>query len=183
MLSYGGIPLWIETAGGKASITGITFFGHGWPQGIQFGFNRKTAFSLADCVSKNSTDDAIVVLYACLAAENDKRERTVGNVGPATDGGFADTLRDELVRYNLNSGWVDAHKTKGHTTINPFLVRFLCSEVDDPEEGGVGGAWLVESQSQMWRAWRDALVDADTHLRYDFPFMTEMDIKKRLLER
>ena len=101
-------------------------------------------------------------------------------LGPATDGGFADVLRDEMVRAGLSSGWVDGHKTAGHTSFNPFLVRFLCEDVDDPEHGAEGGSWLVQPRSQLWRKWIAALKSKKNGLRYRFPFLTEMEIKMEL---
>ncbi len=126
------------------------------------------------------TPDAKVTLFACLAAENDVRDKIVSGLGPATDGGFADMLRDEMVRRGLDAGWVDAHKTAGHTSWNPFLVRFLCSYVDDPEFGAEGGAWIVAPRSELWKNWIAALKNQKGAMRYRFPFMTEMMIKLEL---
>jgi hypothetical protein len=159
----------------------IVFFGHGWPQGIQFGFNRSQIPELVDRMGEFCHPDAKVVLFACLAAENDVRDKLVTGLGPATDGGFADILRDEMVRQGMNKGWVDGHKTAGHTSWNPFLVRFLCEDVDDPQFGAVGGAWLVAPRSQLWKKWIKALKDQKSGMRYRFPFMSEIEIKAELL--
>jgi hypothetical protein len=159
----------------------IAFFGHGWPQGIQFGFNRKNLIELVDVVKNKSYSTLNITLFACLAAEDDVRDRDHKNVGPGTDGGFADVLRDTMVREDILYGHVDAHKTAGHTSWNPYLVRFLCEDVDDPEFGAIGGGWLVEPRSQMWKKWVNALRDKEGGLRYRFPFMTEMEIKQELL--
>ncbi|MDD5511065.1 MAG: hypothetical protein PHI12_09680 [Dehalococcoidales bacterium] len=159
----------------------IAFFGHGWPDGIQFGFTRKTVDDLAGVIAAHSSPDVCVGLFACLAAENDVRDSTVKKLGPATDGGFADMLRDSMVRHGVSYGWVDAHKTAGHTSWNPYVVRFLCEDVDDPEWGAEGGAWLVEPRSALWKKWVAALRDRSTGLRYGFLISSEFAIKQYLL--
>lgn len=170
----------IRAVGRTGKIDTIAFFGHGWPKGIQFGFNRNNLIELVNTMAEICQDDVNVILYACLAAENDERDTDYGNPGPATDGGFADMLRDEMVRQGMKSGWVDAHKTAGHTTWNPYVIRFLCSDVEDEEEGAMGGAWIVEPRSQFWKKWRTALKSAEGTLRYDFPFLSELEIKQQL---
>jgi hypothetical protein len=171
----------IAEAGKNKPLDAIALFGHGWPQGIQFGFNRQHIPELVECIAACSYGDVKVILFACLAAENDVRDRKVTGLGPATDGGFADMLRDEMVRQGLTRGWVDGHKTAGHTSWNPFLVRFWCEDVDDPEIGATGGAWLVAPRSQAWKKWIKALRDQSTGMRYRFPFMSEMEIKMELV--
>jgi hypothetical protein len=159
---------------------GIFFFGHGWPDGIQFGFNRVHIPDLASVIAQNSTIDARVGLYACLAAENDMRDQDYDGVGPGTDGGFADVLRDELVRHGLALGHVDAHKTAGHTSWNPFVIRFLCEDVDHPEYGAEGGAWIIAPRTKLWRKWVEALKVNNQSLRHRFPFMDEAEIRDEL---
>jgi hypothetical protein len=171
----------IATAGKDRLLDAIALFGHGWPQGIQFGFNREHIPSLVDHLAQYCRPDLKVTLFACLAAENDVRDRNVMNLGPATDGGFADLLRDEMVRRGLDRGWVDGHKTAGHTSWNPFLVRFLCVDVDDPEVGAEGGAWLVAPRSETWKQWCAKLKDQKSGMRYRFPFMAELMVKAELM--
>lgn len=170
----------IEKAAGDHLLEGIALFGHGWPQGIQFGFNREHIPELVEVINDHCYTFAKVTLFACLAAENDERDRNVSDLGPGTDNGFADLLRDEMVRGVLDRGWVDAHKTAGHTTWNPFLVRFYCTDVDDPEFGAVGGSWIIQPRSELWRKWIKALKNKKRGLRYRFPYMTESEIRKEL---
>ena len=160
----------------------VAFYGHGWPDGIQFGFSRETVGELAAIFSRKCSKDVRVALYACLAAENDKRDknRSEDDIGPGTDGGFADVLRDELVRHGITHGCVDAHKTRGHTTWNPFVVRFLCESVEDATYGGTGGAWLVQPGSTYWRQWCQALRSRRGTLRHEFPLLDELGVKLRL---
>jgi hypothetical protein len=156
----------------------LAFFGHGWPKGIQFGIRLRHIPEMVSHMNPNK--DIVVALYACLAAENDVRDTNIAQVGPGTDGGFADTLRDTLVRdKGVTDGWIDAHKTAGHTTWNPNVVRFLCSDVEDPDDGGEGGSYIVAPRSQFWKKWVRALKDT-RNMRYWFTTHTEIEIKLRL---
>jgi hypothetical protein len=158
----------------------IVFYGHGWPDGIQFGFSRENVPDLAEVLADNSQNTLKVSLYACLAAENDVIDKEHGDVGPGTDGGFADVLRDALVRCGICKGWVDAHKTKGHTTWNPYMVRFLCEDTTDPDYDGEGGAWIVAPRSEHWKVWCRRLRGKKDNLRHEFPFLTELAVKLKL---
>jgi len=162
-------------------LDGIAFFGHGWPQGIQFGFRREHIEELVKAMSFVCKRDCKVVLYACLAAENDIRDNIVKDIGPATKGGFADKLRDAMVREGFVGGHVDAHKTAGHTTRNPYVVRFLTDNILTHEKFDYsGGSWIVEPGSMFWKKWVRYLHESKT-LRYTFPFLTEMEIKNSLI--
>lgn len=158
----------------------LAFFGHGWPSGIQFGFKKSHISLLVEHVM--AADSLKIGLYACLAAENQVRDRDHVNVGPGTDGGFADMLRDKMVQNGIAVGWVDAHKTAGHTSWNPYVVRFLCEDVDDPEFGAKGGGWLVEPRSAYWKKWVRALRRNIGDIRYRFMVEDELTIKKMLAE-
>jgi len=170
----------IRDRGGAEKLDCVAFFGHGWPRGIQFGFNRKNLKDLVSVLSWKSRPDLKIILYACLAAENDVREWNHKDVGPGTDGGFADLLRDELVRQNLHRTRVDAHKTKGHTSWNPYCVRFRGESVKSKLYGAVGGSWLVQPGSELWGEWVEALRYKNSGMRYRFPFMSELEIKAEL---
>jgi len=154
----------------------VCFYGHGWPQGIQFGFKKQHCRELAESIANASTNDVVVPLFACLTAENDVRDTGHGNVGPGTDGGFADTLRDDLVREGITNGRIDGHKTAGHATWNPYVVRFLCAAVDNPEYGAQGGSWIVPPGSSAWKKWVRALRDTSKNLRVSFPFLDRDEI-------
>jgi len=171
----------IERVSQDYPLDAIAFFGHGWPDGIQFGINREHIPELVSHMDGCCTQEVKVTLYACLAAENDVRDKQIKKLGVATDGGFCDVLRDEMVRQGFTAGHVDGHKTSGHTLVNPYWVRFLCENVDDPEFGAVGGAWLVAPRSILWKPWVNALRDRDKGLGYRFPFMDELDIKAELM--
>jgi len=169
-----------EVSKGEPRLKTVALFGHGWPDGIQFGFRREDTPQLVAALADACDVDVRVVLYACLAAENDVRDKQITGLGPATDGGFCDLLRDEMVRHGLDGGWVDGHKTAGHTTWNPWLVRFLCQDVDDPEVGATGGCWIVQPRSEQWRAWVEALREKESGMRYAFPILSRDAVHLRL---
>lgn len=149
----------------------LMFFGHGWPQGIQFGFNRSDIDELA--ASINFVDGCKIGIFACLTAENDTRDNNISGLGAATDGGFADMLRDSL-NFNFGwTGWIDAHKTAGHTTWNPYAVRFVAGQ-------NFGGQWIISPDSPLWKKWVKALHKNSNNIRYNFLTMTQKEIIKSL---
>lgn len=159
----------------QGKLDAIAFFGHGWPSGIQFGFRKGDISPLVKALKFAGNRHLRVLLYACWAAENQVVDKKHNEVGPGTDGGFADLLRDEMVRHGLDLGWVDAHKTAGHTTWNPYVVRFHGRTVEDVERGGEGGSWIVSPKSPYWKKWRNRLT-SDRSFRYEFPFVEEIEI-------
>jgi hypothetical protein len=165
----------LKTAG---QLDGMAFFCHGWQDGMQFGFTRATVPILVDSLV-TPAPLFHVAIYGCLTAENDVVDGNVLTVGPGTDGGFADILRDELCRKNF-SGWVDAHKTAGRAAANPFVVRFRTEDVEDRKIGGVGGDWIVCPGSSVWKRWKAALAAEKNGTRFLFPFMTSSEVKLSL---
>jgi hypothetical protein len=193
----------IATLRALDSILGhVAFFGHGWPDGIQFGFYRWNSDTLAAAISDrvNTQDGVSVALYTCLTAENDvvDADARPERAGVATDGGFADVLRDNLVRCGVTSGHVDAHKTAGHAAFNPNVIRFECynpsvdsfgvalstvntGEIVESDMRGIGGQWIVAPGSALWHAWVMALGPQSTStMRYRFPMMTVAEIEAEL---
>lgn len=164
----------------RSNLDLLAFFGHGWPDGIQFGLKRIHVQYLVKVIGMHSNPGLKVGLFACLTAENDVREADHRNVGPGTDNGFADCFRDEMVRCGMSGGWVDAHKTAGHTNWNPYVVRFMCEDVKDPQYGAEGGSWLVSPGSLYWKRWCRALKNKATFFRYDFMLMDELEIMEAL---
>jgi hypothetical protein len=159
----------------------IVFFCHGWPKGVQFGILRHEIRSFLLSIQPFVTSSVSFTLYSCLNAENDVREFIPRSIGHGTDGGFADVLRDQMF-FLGGTGYVDAHKLKGHTTKNPTLVRFRTDRVENPYGGGIGGFWLVEPKSELWDKWVQELKREKADLRYRFPFMTQADIFRELSE-
>lgn len=163
----------ILSAGRSEKIDAIAFFCHGWPSGLQVGLNCSELPGFTELLKSTCARDVKIILYACLAAENDVRDSERRRLGPATDGGFADTLRDLMSAKGLTDGHVDAHKTAGNALWNPFVVRFPCQirpEHAYPELY-TGGAWLVEPGSEYWHKW---CAHNDLDLRY--PFMSQSEI-------
>jgi hypothetical protein len=160
-------------------IDAIAFFGHGWPDGIQFGITRKNITDFSALLRQCCTTNVVVALYACLTADNDIKGVSVDKPGPGTDGGFADLLRDALSHEGIFGGHVDAHATAGHATMNPFVVRFRCLS----SERGIGGNWLVAPQSKNWKKWNASVHNEKDTLRFRFPFMGVVAIEEELNSR
>lgn len=148
----------------------LAVFAHGWASGIQIGYRVIRAGQLADAISAVAHDDEpIVSLYCCSTGAS----QTQGL--PGGDGGFADTLRDELCKRGLVHCRVDAHVTAGHTTRNPHVRRF---EGQGSWAGGQGGSYPVRPGSGLWGAWKRALRGT---LRYQMSQLTVAEIHDQLL--
>lgn len=94
----------------------VAFFCHGLTRSLQTGHTLQTAHRLAHTLISLVNTSPKIVLYACDTADNPGKE------APGGDGGFADRLRDEMWKLDSGftaGGWIDAHVTTGHTTINP----------------------------------------------------------------
>jgi len=152
----------------------VAFLCHGWSTGIQFGFHLAHIERLAKLLARLAVRDGLfrVVLYCCKNA--DGPEDGPEEIGPATDGGFADLLRDQLSLCGIEAQ-VDAHKTSGHATQNPHVVRF------DPG-CGIGGSWLVKPQSLLWSRWCARLHAEHDMLRYRYPLMSRAEIAGALTD-
>lgn len=150
----------------------IAFFCHGWHRGFQFGFQTHTSVAynnstygdvaaLAQAISRIAAPDIKIVLYAC-------------STGAANDG-FAATLRDELSVYCPQCR-VDAHKTPGHATKNPFVNRF-----ESP--AGSPGVMVVPADHRLWNKWRRVLrnpFEEGSTLLWKFSQMTITEIHEHL---
>jgi hypothetical protein len=166
----------IVKAGNENKIDAIALFCHGWAKGIQFGLSLNNLAEFVAAIKPNAAQDLKVVLYACLTANAALTPKIKNKIGVATDGGFADRLRDCMSAQGLVDGWVDAHKTAGHTTMNPYVVRFDCHYANEP-----GGAWLVAPRSALWRPWIDGQRQSEK-IRLGFPLMTELELKITLAQ-
>ena len=154
----------------------IAIFCHGWANGIQLGFRVSdgTVCELAEAIHGCLAMDGSVALYCCSTA-HDRDEDDDEEVGPGTQGGFADELFVELLNLGNIGHTIDAHMTRGHTTRNPWVVRF--------QEDGLdiyNGDWLVTPNSSLWRRWVMAL--RNTELQYQFPMMDENQIVRSLTD-
>jgi len=162
----------------KRDVELIAIFCHGWPVGLQVGFSKGNVNLFTQYLKMACVPNVKIVLYACSTGSNKqtKKTRVPKNIGPGTDGGFADTLRDEMLRNEFRGGWIDAHKTKGHTTMNPFLLRFHTEPIFEEEWDVPGGDWLVSPKSELWADWRRLL---KTEFRFRFPVLRAIDIYRR----
>lgn len=151
-------------------LSGLAIFCHGWCDGIQIGWTRRTCGEVARVLADSCLRDLRVALYCCSTGSTDTG-------APGGDGGFADTLRDHLCRAGLVDCQVDAHDTPGHTTRNPRVRRF---RGQGSPTGGQGGQWIVEpGRAPLWGKWVKALQSSDLRLRY--PVLTVGDIHTELV--
>jgi len=138
--------------------TMLAIFSHGWRTGIQFGFGMSNLDELAAELARGCTS-VRVALYCCS---------TGSGPGVGGDGGFADGLRDALCRTGASFCQVDAHDRAGHTTQNPYVVRFAGQ---GSATGGQGGSWIVAPGSALWKPWVRAMKSDGGPLRFRFPMM------------
>jgi len=160
----------IPTDGG--ALDRVTFLCHGWRDGVQVGFTRKT---ISELVALPLPQNVLFTLYCCSTAE-DAKNASIEAPGVG-DGSFADTLRDALCAAGKTQCRVMGHTTVAHTTRNPNAVFF--DGMGSPV-GGVGGIAPVPPGHQLWRAWKAAL-QSETDFRFRFPDMTVAEIHAELL--
>lgn len=160
------------------NISLVAFFCHGWSSGMQFGMNKKNLPVLVQYLKMNCVKDVHLVLYACSTASTNKKTRS--SSAPGTNNGYADSLRDEMLRQGFRGGWIDAHLTPGHTTENPFVVRFFTEPIFETDWDVPGGEWLVSPKSPLWPQWRKHIQDRKTDFRFHFPLCTELKIYRFL---
>ncbi len=149
----------------------VAMFCHGWRDGVQHGFTRKT---IQDLAGLPLSSDVVFALYCCSTGEDQaKRDVEAPGVG---DGSFADVLRDALCAAGSPDCRVVAHTTVAHTTRNPHVVFFdgMGSSI-----GGVGGIAPVGPRHKLWRNWKAAL-QSTTDFRFRFPFMSIAQIHAEL---
>ena len=150
----------------------VTFFCHGWLDGIQAGFKRKNAAVLAQSIAAAASGAVTVVLYCCSTGEDPKgRPLTAAGTG---DNSFADRLRDELCALGQTDCRVVAHSTAAHTTRNPYVLFF---DGLGSRHGGSGGLAPVLPGRELWPRWRAEL---RSDFRFRFPLLEIADIHAAL---
>lgn len=164
-----------------ARIEGLAFFCHGYRRGLQTGHTTKALGGLVETMRDTCSPNVAVPLYACDAARDEDADRKDDLLdAPGGDGGFADALRDAMLRTRAFHGAnVDAHVTAGHTTRNPHVRRFEVTAAVPSETilGLPGGSWLVTPNSARWKTWIRAL---RTDFRFRFPFLDAAGIAQVL---
>lgn len=153
------------------NLEAVAFFCHGWPNGMELGFDKRNVDKLACAIYDACERTNIQVpLYLCWTGEG-------GDKGATS---FADALRDELCGKGAPHCRVMAHTYKGHTTMNPHIRFFdgMGSSV-----GGVGGYDVVAGPKEVRKKLIDALRGKTPGLedfRFKFPFMSVGEIVEQL---
>lgn len=159
----------------RCNIQWIAMFCHGWSSGLQFGINKKNVGIFTEYMRYSCVDNVILTLYACSTASENKAGSKPKM--PATNNGFADTLRDTMLAKNFRGGWIDAHLTAGHTTVNPYVMRFAIEPGPNLEIDLPGGFWLVQPQSPQWKEWIMMLKTNEDNMRYTFSLWFEQPFR------
>lgn len=154
----------ITSASPVHQVTVLAIMCHGFRNRLQTGHTLATVGRLARAIRAVCVDDVRIALMACSTAASRRKL-------PDGEGGFADALRDELVKLGCRGGWVDGHSTAAHATRNPFVRRMYT------EPGLEGGTWLVEPLTRLWKPWRDAL---EGEMRFRFPTRTIEQVRAEL---
>ncbi len=160
----------LDSYAGK-QLESVAFFCHGWQTGMQLGFNKGNVNRLAEAIYAACERTNInVPLYLCSTGGGDNHGAT----------SFADALRDALCQRGASHCRVMGHRTVAHTTKNPQALFFdgMGSTI-----GGVGGYDVVESGSELWKAWRQALQGREapfSDFRFRFPYMSVAEIHAQL---
>lgn len=141
-----------KEAGAGLEIVG--FLCHGFRVRIQAGFDRSSADELAKAIAAACVPTASVPLYCCSTGNGPGVDRD--GVGEATgpgEGGFADTLRDELVANGMRGGKLFTHTTAGHLARNPDARVYAI------EPGVVSGDDIAPraKDRDLYRRWRGLL--------------------------
>lgn len=151
------------------SFDSVAIFCHGWLDGIQAGFTRKTVGDLAGAIVKATRGPAPVVALYCCSTGDDPEDDPLSAAGTG-EGSFADRLRDSLRDRGAIGCSIWAHTTPAHATRNPYVIRF--------DGDALGGYPVVAPGQPLWGAWKRALRDTDLHLRA--PWMTNAEIHTEL---
>lgn len=160
----------------RLPIKSLAFFCHGYRRGLQAGYQTGHVAELAELLAAHGrmVEGGWVLLYACdTGRDADEDTQDDRLPGPGGDGGFADALRDALEKRRLTIS-VMAHTTRGHTTENPNVRRFVAGT------GGLGGEWYVDPTSPLFQRWARALKDPHSTLKWRFPTMTPLELASEL---
>jgi hypothetical protein len=155
----------------KTNIKWIAMFCHGYSSGMQFGMSKKNIPILVKYMEMSCRKNLKLSLYACSTASTNKNTRKLSM--PGTDNGYADKLRDGMLKAGFKGGWIDAHLTPGHTTQNPFVLRFYTEPSFEKDWDMPGGEWLVSPKSKLWRKWKRCMQNRKSMFRFRFTEYTE----------
>lgn len=161
------------------NFTSVAFFCHGWANGVQAGFTRRTAGKLGTlicdlvfagrCVDSRGT--VVVPLYCCSTGQDaEDRESEAAGTGATSFAHELATALSEKLPASYAPSRVVAHTTKGHTTRNPNVAIF---------DGEGRSGYLLQPDTsgkelKRWqRSWRKSLrgeVASLADLRFQFPY-------------
>ena len=152
-------------AASAGSVDRIAIFCHGWPTGIQLGFEVSDLFrrarleAFAGAVARWSTADVKIALYACLAGKGGRESFAAALFRAVRDSG-----REQVT--------VFAHTDAGHATRNADAALF---SPDHPD-----GEVIAAGGTPLYRRFNSRLDDKSDDLRWRAPYMTVEALRAEL---
>ncbi|NIQ96018.1 MAG: hypothetical protein GWN87_18800 [Desulfuromonadales bacterium] len=185
----------LETSGGDdietPELDALAVFGHGtWRALLAGGYNRLNVYDLAEEIAAR-TDDITIILYCCsCGAGRGKYKAPALTLPPVAEAevplkaGFAMRLAGALAENGVTFD-IYAHSTRGRAAKNPRVVRISGSpegEIERREIVPFVSWWRRKKDPQGRRDWLEwsRLLDKDPRFRFQFPFLTDRDIRRRL---
>lgn len=186
----------VETSDGDdmtPDLNVFAVFGHGtWKALLAGGYNRLNVYDLAEEIA-DRTDNVTIVLYCCSCGAGRGKYKTPALTLPPVSeaevpfkAGFAMRLAGALAEFGVTFE-ILAHLTKGRAAKNPRVVR-ISGGPDEPIERRevvpFVSWWRRNKDSKgrlNWLTWRRLLAD-DPRFRFQFPFLTDADIERRLTD-
>lgn len=151
-------PLFAAALMGAMRYDLVAIFCHGYPRRIQLNFDEDD-WSL-NCLCDDSPFADRVVLYCCSTARQPATPQRYDEC-LVTKGSFAAKLSEIST--------VFAHTTAGHTTKNPYVVRF-----------GTDGSyqWMINpARKRNWKKWKKWLKGDG---RFLFPIMDVAEVRETI---
>jgi hypothetical protein len=143
----------------------VAFFCHGTRRGIQLGFSVETSRELARTIVGTgffSKSRLVKVAFFACSTGAGSGEYPVDQGGPGGEGGFADTLAEDLSGEGAYGAIVYAHTTVGHATQNPDAVACTALRF---RQGRYGCDWIVAPDSPRRSRWNQLLHDRSSDYR------------------
>lgn len=160
----------LEAIEAKTPIDRLVYFCHGWRTGLQLGLSiedsrsKEALHNFIVRLAANATPSLKVALYACS---------TGASADVHGDGGFADTMRDELCAAGKTDVVVFAHTSAGHTTRNSN-IRFFAGKGN--AAGGIGGDDVIARKTPEAKRLYARLHDGNDDFRWRLPYMTPAEV-------
>jgi hypothetical protein len=163
------------------SMKHMSFYGHGWPIGMQHGLTMRNIPELAQLIARKASDHCHIYFNCCSMARWKNAVKWPDfipeNLPSYVHGCYTDILFKQIM-LDKNAAGKDiriyAHYTRGHATKNPYVVEFAKpQQKNDPYISWVVNPWTWKTAKQMkavgysdhgktrWKAWIKVLKKND----------------------